>query len=148
MPPLYTNITLQEMTKELEALGFEYYDHKPENGYVCTEYVFQKYLDRNGKLYTLRLYTSVSKYTDDSRDVGTDAIRLVVYCDGKHYGEGRVNRTQNWIKNMQKRIMTWDTLFKICPQCGSALKERVGKFGHFYGCSTYPVCGYTEQKKT
>ena len=151
MPPLYTNITLQEMSKVLEANGFEYYDPNTPDLYtpvqVCHEYVFQKYIDRGGKLYTLRLYTSVSKYTDDSRDVGTDAIRLVVYCGGKHYGEGRVNRTQNWIKNMQKRIMTWDTLFKVCPQCGSALKERVGKFGHFYGCSTYPACGYTEHKK-
>jgi topoisomerase-like DNA binding C4 zinc finger protein len=141
MPPRYTEITLQEMKTKLEAQGFEYY-----NDPYATEYVFQKYVDRAGNKYTLKLYTSISKYTDDSRDVGSDAIRLVVIGNGKMFGEGRVNRTQHWKYNMSKRINTWDTLFKVCPQCGNALKERKGKFGDFYGCSTFPKCGYTEKK--
>jgi hypothetical protein len=129
------------MSKVLEVNGFEYY-----NDPDAMEYVFQKYIDRNGKQYTLKLYTSISKYTDDSRDVGTDAIRLVVYSDGNHFGEGRVNRTQNWKENMRKRVMAWDTLFKACPQCGNALKAKKSRFGEFYGCVTYPACGYTEKK--
>jgi len=141
MTPRYTNITLQEMTSILESMKFEYY-----NDPMTTEYVFQKYLDRKDKHYTLKLYTSVSKYTDDSRDVGTDAIRLVILCDGKYYGEGRTNRIQNWKVNLKKRINNWDELFKVCPQCGSALKERISKYGPFYGCSSYPECGYTEKK--
>lgn len=27
-----------------------------------------------------------------------------------------------------------------CPLCGSALVKRSGKFGPFYGCSSYPGC--------
>ena len=141
MPPKYTVITLREIKTMLETMGFEYY-----NDPNATEYVFQKYLDRSGKLYTLKLYTSVSKYTDDSRDVGTDAIRLIVCSNGKYFGEGRTNRTQNWKTNLITRIMQWDNLFKICPQCNNPLKERTGKFGVFYGCSTYPSCGFTERK--
>lgn len=140
MPPRYTIITLKEMKGILEAMGFEYY-----NDPMATEYVFQKYIDRAGKQYTLKLYTSVSKYTDDSRDVGTDAIRLVVCGNGKHYGEGRTNRTQNWKNNLVTRITKWDELFRVCPQCGNPLKERVGKFGYFMGCTNYPQCGYTEK---
>jgi len=30
-----------------------------------------------------------------------------------------------------------------CPQCGSRLVERIGKYGRFYGCSSYPNCKYT-----
>ena len=30
-----------------------------------------------------------------------------------------------------------------CPQCGSQLMERSGKFGSFLGCSQYPECRYT-----
>lgn len=30
-----------------------------------------------------------------------------------------------------------------CPECGNDLTERSGKFGEFYGCSTYPSCKYT-----
>lgn len=30
-----------------------------------------------------------------------------------------------------------------CPECGSPLKERSGKYGPFLGCSNYPNCRYT-----
>jgi DNA topoisomerase-1 len=30
-----------------------------------------------------------------------------------------------------------------CPECGSLLKERWGRFGKFITCSTYPECKYT-----
>lgn len=30
-----------------------------------------------------------------------------------------------------------------CPKCGSVLKKRNGKFGEFWGCSSYPDCKYT-----
>jgi DNA polymerase III alpha subunit (gram-positive type) len=31
-----------------------------------------------------------------------------------------------------------------CPQCGSVLVKRNGKFGEFYGCMGYPDCRYTQ----
>lgn len=30
----------------------------------------------------------------------------------------------------------------ICPYCGSKLVKRKGKFGDFFGCSTYPNCNF------
>jgi restriction system protein len=35
----------------------------------------------------------------------------------------------------------------ICPQCGSLLIEKNGKFGKFYGCSNYPKCDFTKNIK-
>jgi len=32
---------------------------------------------------------------------------------------------------------------EACPECGSPLKERWGRFGKFIACSTYPDCKYT-----
>ena len=32
----------------------------------------------------------------------------------------------------------------VCPKCGNILKMRNGKFGLFYGCSSYPDCRYTK----
>lgn len=29
-----------------------------------------------------------------------------------------------------------------CPQCGSVLVKRKSKYGYFWGCSSYPKCGY------
>ena len=31
-----------------------------------------------------------------------------------------------------------------CPDCGSPLVVRYGRYGKFIGCSTYPECRYTE----
>lgn len=31
---------------------------------------------------------------------------------------------------------------KICPECGSKLVEKSGRYGHFWGCSNYPECKY------
>jgi len=36
---------------------------------------------------------------------------------------------------------------KICPRCNSPMKQREGKYGRFYGCSSYPDCKYTEDIK-
>ena len=32
----------------------------------------------------------------------------------------------------------------ICPNCGSKLVERNGKYGKFIGCSNYPKCHYKQ----
>lgn len=34
----------------------------------------------------------------------------------------------------------------ICPNCGGLLKEKIGKYGEFIGCSNYPSCNYTRNK--
>jgi DNA topoisomerase-1 len=33
----------------------------------------------------------------------------------------------------------------ICPECGSLLKERSGKYGPFIGCTGYPQCRFTRE---
>ena len=32
-----------------------------------------------------------------------------------------------------------------CPKCGHDLVLRNGKYGHFYGCSNYPKCKFTQK---
>ena len=32
----------------------------------------------------------------------------------------------------------------VCPRCGAELVRRNGKFGQFYGCSSFPACRYTK----
>lgn len=45
-------------------------------------------------------------------------------------------------KLMQEKEMP-DEKVQICPQCGSELILRKGKFGMFYGCSGFPGCRFT-----
>lgn len=52
------------------------------------------------------------------------------------------------IKNKDKEIQKEDfqkKLDKKCPQCGSELVEKFGRFGKFIACSNYPECKYTEK---
>jgi DNA topoisomerase I len=34
---------------------------------------------------------------------------------------------------------------RVCPECGSELLYRSGRYGRFIGCSDFPTCRYTEQ---
>ena len=36
---------------------------------------------------------------------------------------------------------------EVCPKCGGHLIEKKSKFGLFYGCSNFPKCNYTVNKK-
>ncbi|MEK7841166.1 MAG: topoisomerase DNA-binding C4 zinc finger domain-containing protein, partial [Deltaproteobacteria bacterium] len=36
-----------------------------------------------------------------------------------------------------------DDIDPICPNCGSKMIEREGRYGNFYGCSRYPKCEAT-----
>ena len=36
---------------------------------------------------------------------------------------------------------------ETCPNCGSAMVERKGKYGPFTACSNYPTCKYIKQEK-
>lgn len=52
-------------------------------------------------------------------------------------------------KDISKEIETNPTLEKenpenVCPKCGSKLVKRNGKYGEFFGCSSFPKCKYTK----
>lgn len=34
-----------------------------------------------------------------------------------------------------------------CPDCGCLMKLRNGKYGEFYGCTGYPICRNTMNKR-
>ena len=34
---------------------------------------------------------------------------------------------------------------EVCPDCGAAVVIRMGRFGKFFSCSTFPQCKYTKQ---
>ena len=48
-------------------------------------------------------------------------------------------------ENMEK--MAPQKTGEICPDCGSELVYRNGKFGRFISCSNYPTCKYTKNEE-
>jgi DNA topoisomerase I len=53
------------------------------------------------------------------------------------------NLTKKYEEVSKKDIIT-ETTEKTCPTCNSPLIVRMGRFGKFYACSTFPKCKYTE----
>ena len=53
------------------------------------------------------------------------------------------NLAKKYEEVLKKDIIT-ETTEKTCPTCGSPLVVRMGRFGKFYACSTFPKCRYTE----
>jgi len=47
-------------------------------------------------------------------------------------------------ENMPEKRIEPEKLGRSCPQCGSELVLRNGRFGKFVSCSAYPNCKYTE----
>lgn len=53
--------------------------------------------------------------------------------------------SKSFTRDAEGKIVIWvpKTLEEKCPQCGSQLMERTGKFGAFIACSNYPKCKYS-----
>ena len=47
-------------------------------------------------------------------------------------------------KEVSKQEIAQETTDKKCPECGEPLIIRLGKYGKFYACSTFPKCKHTE----
>lgn len=48
-------------------------------------------------------------------------------------------------KEMEKKAP--EETGEVCPDCGSALVIRKGRFGEFVACSNYPTCKYVKKEK-
>lgn len=136
-------IRRDEMAKFLENNGFQ-----PMTLPGTAEMVYGKVVDKTpGKEISLRVYTSIDG--DVSRDVGADAIRLVVVTrlngQPKVIGTSkRVHRVAGWMSNLQERIDDWrEQLGPDCPKCNHRTVLRKGKNGKFWGCCSYPNCNGT-----
>lgn len=145
----YCEITYREFKEFMLNEGFN-----EVNDTFSGEYVFEKVLTHASHPqfthnWIVRIYSSVSKSTNKTRNVGTDAIRLIIIdpdTKRKMRGDKRVNRIETWKNNLQKRLENWTGIIEWCPQCGYPLVDRKGKYGAFVGCYGFPQCGYTQNK--
>lgn len=107
--------------------------------------------------YLIKVYSTIVPGDGKGRDVGKDAIRTILFMlvSGEYrpvWKATRVHRTKNWQDNLQKRINEgmnrgcYKRNYK-CPICGGTLVGRNGKYGFFFGCSSYSTtgCDHTEK---
>ncbi len=95
-----------------------------ENDYIDTLYMARKCLPKlsHHKLVDLAEYFHISS-------------------EGAHRALNDCFMNQKCYEEMGK--MQADSPTIVCPDCGSEMVRRVGKFGEFFGCSNYPSCKKT-----
>jgi ssDNA-binding Zn-finger/Zn-ribbon topoisomerase 1 len=106
--------------------------------------------------YALKVYSSIVPAQNGSRDVGKDAIRVVLFVliENEYmpkWKASRVYRTKGWRENLQQRIdegleRGCEGRDYKCGNCGAPMILREGRRGFFYGCVNYGAtdCRYTE----
>ena len=60
----------------------------------------------------------------------------------KFYGE--LAQKLEDVKGAQRVKIETEKTDEVCPKCGSKLVVRIGKFGKFLSCSTFPKCDFTK----
>lgn len=95
--------------------------------------------------FLIKIYSSIIR--GESREVGKDAIRVVLYSNQTGNGalSRRIYRVPGWGERMIKVAREFYRLAEkadevSCRICGAATIPRKSKFGYFLGCSKYPKC--------
>lgn len=50
-------------------------------------------------------------------------------------------------KEIPHKKLTYEKTRQKCPQCGSPIVIKLGRYGKFYACSNFPKCKYTKSLK-
>ena len=141
-------ITRDEIHEFLTGLGFT-----PLTLKGVVELVYAKIVRVGNHRLSLRIYTAVNP-GGQSREKGTDAIRLQLFTKAQHSGKDTivpVERPQKclrvvaWRENLHKAIehITDPDNCRTCPACGSPMVIRRDNAtgGEFWGCCRFSVTG-------
>lgn len=143
----YRQIMRGEFEAFLDELDLEF----TRKEYAWTnEWVYEALLDDGEKC--LRVYSSIDREDNASREAGTDAIKSVLLINVADEGTDprwkplreskRTYRIQTWRENLRKKleraVATKDEV-KVCPECESPMVVQTTKDGdrQFWGCSRY-----------
>ncbi len=114
------------------------------------------------KFGVVRIYTSLSIGGARARACGKDAVRVVVGAmNGDEFvpiesgqkilrtaPQGEVDRVAVFLNRLKVQIRQAykrAAVVRYCPECGSLMRYRKGKYGPFYGCTSYPDCKHIDE---
>ena len=132
-----TYATIIDTIKTHDYVVLEDKKFKPtEMGFETTDKLQEKFEDIINTEYTSNMETELDEIAE-----GT-AQKTVVLTDFWNLFEPRVETA---FKEMEKKGP--EETGETCPECGSPLVIRKGKYGEFVACSNYPTCKYIKKDK-
>ena len=141
--------SLKKKLKEVQGIGTE-----ATRATIIQELIQRKFLTAEGKKKYLKptdnAYLLVDALPDEMLYPDETAIweeRLYQMSLGKDNLEAFLRDQLDFLKALVTAaggvVMKVEGA-KACPECGSPMVKRHGKYGDFYGCSNYPKCRHTE----
>ncbi|MBQ7104887.1 MAG: type I DNA topoisomerase [Bacilli bacterium] len=123
--------------KEREYVTIEDKKFRPtEIGFETTDKLQEFFSNIINVEYTAKM----EKDLDDISDANQDEIELL-----RNFYDEFEPLIQQAFKNMEKKGP--EETGETCPECGSPLVVRKGKFGEFVACGNYPECKYIKKEK-
>lgn len=107
-----------------------------EVGYETTDKLQECFSSIINVKYTANMETDLDKIAEGTADY----LKVL-----KEFYEGFSPLIDYAMKNMEKKPA--EETGEMCPECGSPLVKRKGKFGEFVACSNYPKCKYIKKEK-
>ena len=104
-------------------------------GFLTTDKLQEGFADLINVEYTANMETDLDKIADGNLD------NIQVLKDFYSLFEPRV---QDAFKKMEKKEP--EATGELCPECGSPLVIRDGRYGKFTACSNYPECKYIKKE--
>lgn len=81
----------------------------------------------------------------DSHALVNLAYHYGIETDGAHRALNDCRMNQQVFETLGREMDHPSVDVRICPYCGSFLKKRNGRYGEFWGCTSYPECKHTEK---
>ena len=153
-----SRFTESSLIKELESLGIG----RPstyatilgtikDRGYVVledkkfmpTEVGFEttdKLQEFFSSIVNVKYTANMEKDLDEIAENNADHLKIL-----NEFYESFYPLVDNAFKNMEKKPA--EETGEVCPDCGSPLVIRKGKYGEFVACSNYPTCKYIKKDK-
>ena len=107
-----------------------------EMGFETTDKLQEFFSDLINTEYTSNMETQLDEIADG------DIEKNTVLTDFWDLFEPRIEKA---FSDMEKKAP--EETGEVCPECGSPLVVRNGKFGEFVACSNYPDCKYIKKEE-
>ena len=123
--------------KERDYVTLEDKKFKPtEIGIETTDKLQEFFSDLINVEYTAAMEEDLDKVAEGNKD------SIKILRDFYNQFEPEVETA---FKNMEKKKA--EETGEVCPECGSPLVIRKGRYGEFVACSNYPVCKYIKKEE-
>jgi DNA topoisomerase-1 len=107
-----------------------------EIGIITTDKLQEFFSDIVNVKYTANMESDLDEIADDNKN-NIEVLQL--------FWDKFEPLVQEAFKSMEKEAPK--TTGEICPECGSELVIRKGRYGEFTACSNYPTCKYIKKEE-